>query len=252
VRGASSRPAVFQLTLCVEAEEIGRGRSRWARPAIADFGRQAVAGRISGNFLGQAGEGPAPENGGIWANGEASSSPPESARQTGEARKFRAVPATATLIGIKGPQPVRCGRAGAGRNPRDHHPARIIPGDLYAWLTTLGAASPPANKIDVFSCAEEAPGAIARKATKRKTGGRPALDHAEHSVRHHVRAAKPGRRRGSDDLEAMEPRPRAQPGTGDTNVEHAPGVVVRPVTDAACAPERTAASIPPPCLSGSP
>jgi hypothetical protein len=95
VRGASSHPAVFQLTLCVEAEEIGRGRSRWARPAIADFGRQAVAGRISGN-LGQAGEGPAPENGGIWANGEASSSLPESARKTGEARKFCAVLATAT------------------------------------------------------------------------------------------------------------------------------------------------------------
>jgi hypothetical protein len=35
------------------------------------------------------------------------------------------------LAAVQRPQPVRCGKAGAGRNPRDHHPARIITGKTF-------------------------------------------------------------------------------------------------------------------------
>jgi hypothetical protein len=53
-----------------------------------------------------------------------------------------------------------------------------------------------------LSFAEEALSAIARKAIAQDRCARPALDHGEHSARHHVRPAEPRGSRGSGDLEA--------------------------------------------------
>jgi hypothetical protein len=55
-----------------------------------------------------------------------------------------------------------------------------------------GKAGFEMESIDL-SFGEEALGAIARRAQDRDA--RPAVDHGEHSARHHVRPAEPGRRR---------------------------------------------------------